>query len=62
MPSETLRPPVDYKLARFYYQQMRFEEACEEYFKLLSYHPQETSRLPGRNRSGHRGEPAGNGA
>lgn len=41
LPSETMRPPVDYKLARFYYDQMRFEEACEEYFKILEYHPQE---------------------
>ena len=43
LPSETLRPPVDYKLARFYYEQMRYEEACEEYFKILEYHPQEVA-------------------
>ncbi len=43
LPSETMRPPVDYKLARFYYEQMRYEEACEEYFKILEYHPQEVA-------------------
>ena len=41
LPSETLRPPVDYKLARFYFAQLRYEDACEEYLKILYYHPQE---------------------
>ena len=41
LPSESLRPPVDYKLARFYSAQMRYEDACEEYLKILYYHPQE---------------------
>lgn len=43
LPSETLRPPVDYTLARFYHRQMRYDEACEEYFKILEYHPQEVA-------------------
>ena len=43
LPSETLRPPVDYTLARFYHRQMRYGEACEEYFKILEYHPQEVA-------------------
>ncbi len=43
LPSETLRPPVDYTLARFYHRQRRYEEACEEYFKIIEYHPQEVS-------------------
>ena len=43
LPSESLRPPVDYTLAHFYHRQMRYEEACEEYFKILEYHPQEVA-------------------
>ncbi len=43
LPSETLRPPVDYTLARFYYRQMRYDEACEEYLKILEYHSQEVA-------------------
>lgn len=45
--SETLRPPVDYTLARFYHRQMRYEEACEEYVKILQYHPQEVAAYLG---------------
>ena len=43
LPSETLRPPVDYTLARLYHRQWRYDEACEEYFKILEYHPQEVA-------------------
>ncbi len=43
LPSETLRPPVDYTLARFYHRQMRYDEACEEYLKIIEYHPQEVA-------------------
>ena len=39
LPSETVLPPVDFKLARFYGQGGRYEEACEEYLKTLHYHP-----------------------
>ncbi len=47
LPSESLRPPVDYTLAHFYHRQMRYEEACEEYFKILEYHPQEVAAYLG---------------
>lgn len=47
LPSESLRPPVDYTLARFYHRQMRYEEACDEYFKILEYHPQEVAAYLG---------------
>lgn len=47
LPSETLRPPVDYTLARFYHRQMRYDEACEEYFKIIEYHPQEVAAYLG---------------
>ena len=39
LPSETILPPVDFKLARFYGQSLRYDEACEEYEKILLYHP-----------------------
>ncbi len=39
LPSETVPPPVDFKLARFYGQSLRYDEACEEYEKILRYHP-----------------------
>ena len=41
LPSESEPPPADYTLARFYLQQMRYEEACEEYLKIIRYHPRE---------------------
>lgn len=47
LPSETLRPPVDYTLARLYHRQMRYAEACEEYFNVLRYHPQEVAAYLG---------------
>ena len=39
LPSETVHPPVDFKLARFYAQTLRYDEACEEYVRILHYHP-----------------------
>lgn len=39
LPGESAPPPLDYTLARFYLQQMRYEEACEEYLKIIHYHP-----------------------
>lgn len=39
LPSETVVPPVDFTLARFYGQSGRYEEACEEYLKTIHYHP-----------------------
>ncbi len=39
MPSEKVDPPVDFTLARFYGQNLRYDEACEEYEKILHYHP-----------------------
>ena len=39
LPSETVHPPVDFKLARFYGQTLRYDEACEEYVRILHYHP-----------------------
>ncbi len=39
LPSETVTPPADLKLARFYGQAMRYDEACEEYERILHYHP-----------------------
>ena len=39
LPSEKIHPPVDFKLARFYGQALRYDEACEEYVKILHYHP-----------------------
>ena len=34
-------PPADYTLARVYRSQMRYEEACDEYLKIIRYHPRE---------------------
>ena len=42
MPSETVVPPADLKLARFYGQSLRYEEASEEYARILQYHPDHT--------------------
>ena len=39
MPSETVVPPADLKLARFYGQSLRYAEAAEEYARVLQYHP-----------------------
>lgn len=39
LPSEKIHPPVDFTLARFYGQSGRYDEACEEYEKILHYHP-----------------------
>ena len=42
MPSETVVPPADLKLARFYGQSLRYAEASEEYARVLQYHPDHT--------------------
>lgn len=42
LPSETETPPVDFRLARFYARGLRYEEACEEYTKIIAYHPEAT--------------------
>ncbi len=42
MPSETVVPPADLKLARSYGQSLRYEEASEEYARILQYHPDHT--------------------
>ena len=41
LPGETGTPPADYTLARFYVQQLRYDEAVEEYLKIIHYHPRE---------------------
>ena len=43
LPSESGPPPVDYTLARLYAGQMRYEESCEEYAKIVHYHPEQVS-------------------
>ncbi len=43
LPSETEVPPVDFKLARYYAHSLRYEEACEEYFEIIRYHPEQTA-------------------
>jgi hypothetical protein len=40
MPSEEMRPPLDYRVARMYLKQLRFEDAVERYELLSHYHPQ----------------------
>ena len=40
LPSEEMRPPLDYRVARMYLKQLRFEEAVERYELLSHYHPQ----------------------
>ncbi len=40
-PGDSDPPPLDYTLARFYCQQGRYEEAVEQYFRLLRHHPRE---------------------
>ena len=42
LPSESEPPPAAFKLARYYATQLRHEEACEEYAKIVRYHPEET--------------------
>ncbi|MEZ0275252.1 MAG: hypothetical protein ACAH88_10130 [Roseimicrobium sp.] len=34
-------PPVNYALPRSYHRRLRHEDAIEEYFKIIRYHPQE---------------------
>lgn len=47
-PSQSEKPPVDYKLARFYCRQARHDEAVEQYWKIVHYHPEElTAYLEG---------------
>ena len=41
LPCERGTPPADYTLARFYVQQLRYDEAVEEYLKIIHYHPRE---------------------
>lgn len=41
LPNDSGPPPVDYTLAHFYRRQMRYEEACDEYMKIIRYHPRE---------------------
>ncbi len=41
LPGERGTPPADYTLARFYVQQLRYDEAIEEYLKIIHYHPRE---------------------
>ena len=43
LPSESVPPPLDYTLARRYASQLRFEDACEEYAKIVHYHPEEAN-------------------
>lgn len=40
-PNGSETPPVDYRLARRYRAEGRYEEAIEQYFHILDYHPQE---------------------
>ncbi len=40
LPSEEMCPPLDYRVARMYLKQLRFEEAVERYELLSHYHPQ----------------------
>ena len=42
LPSESEPPPAAFKLARYYAGLLRHEEACEEYAKIIRYHPGET--------------------
>ena len=41
LPSDADPPPADYTLARLYGSQRRYEEACEEYAKIVHYHPEQ---------------------
>ncbi len=43
LPSESAPPPVDFNLARFYAKHLRYEEACQEYEKIIRYHPEQTT-------------------
>ena len=53
LPGETGAPPADYTLARFYVQQLRYDEAVEEYLKIIHYHPRElTAYLEGMMTAG----------
>ena len=57
LPSESGPPPADYTLARFYCRQMRYEEATEEYLKIIHYHPRElTAYLEGTVAAGETGQ------
>ena len=58
LPSGSEPPPVDYTLAHFYRQQMRYEEACEEYLKIIHYHPrQRRAYLEGIDAASLAGQP-----
>ena len=41
LPSDSDPPPADYTLARLYGGQLRYDEACEEYAKIVHYHPEQ---------------------
>ena len=41
LPGASDPPPLNYKTARFYRQQCRWEEAVQEYRKIVHYHPRE---------------------
>ena len=57
LPSESEPPPADYTLARFYATRMRYEEACEEYSKIIRYHPEESvAYLEGIRAASHAGD------
>ena len=43
IPSESEPPPANFKLARYYAGQLRHEEACEEYAKIIRFHPEESA-------------------
>ena len=57
LPSESEPPPVDFTLARFYAQRMRYAEACVEYAKIIRYHPeQKAAYLEGIQAAGRSGD------
>ena len=58
LPGDSEPPPVNYTLARMYHHQRRYEEACEEYFKIIRYHPRELSAyLEGMDTAGAARQP-----
>lgn len=57
LPSESESPPVDFTLARFYAQRLRYTEACLEYAKIIQYHPeQKMAYLEGMQAAGRGGD------
>ena len=59
MPSESEPPPAAFKLARYYASLLRHEEACDEYAKIIRYHPEETDAyLEGIREAFLAGDPA----